>query len=272
MKNEMISHFWKTRDCIRWATHTTRPLDSSHWPQPHAARTNSHVRTMPFPSSLWLFLLLAVTAAVVVYFNGVPTRSGRNLEATVGGVVDLKIISAEADCIHDGTCEASDMYKEKDVEEEVETVGKVDKEGSDEMEIEGEGKEEVETLSKVQEEDSCIDEKERCEEWASMGECEKNPAYMKLRCRKSCLICGEVEIDMGVEQTIKANLAQEIERRLADAKEYMIRDFGRDPKKKRLLELCKNKHADCAIWSVQGECEANPAFMNVSLLLSDSIS
>ena len=32
--------------------------------------------------------------------------------------------------------------------------------------------------------------KSQCPGWAKIGECQKNPAWMKLHCRKSCKICG----------------------------------------------------------------------------------
>jgi hypothetical protein len=35
----------------------------------------------------------------------------------------------------------------------------------------------------------CDDNNERCEEWASNDECEKNPRYMLRECEKSCKVC-----------------------------------------------------------------------------------
>lgn len=37
----------------------------------------------------------------------------------------------------------------------------------------------------------CIDEKDECAGWASMGECEKNPEFMLSSCRKSCGKCNQ---------------------------------------------------------------------------------
>merc|ERR1719356_1278416 len=36
----------------------------------------------------------------------------------------------------------------------------------------------------------CTDDNENCEYWASVGECEANPAYMLENCRKSCGVCS----------------------------------------------------------------------------------
>ena len=41
----------------------------------------------------------------------------------------------------------------------------------------------------------CVDENEKCAQWAASGECKKNPAYMVGKdgyvgaCRKSCKVC-----------------------------------------------------------------------------------
>jgi hypothetical protein len=41
----------------------------------------------------------------------------------------------------------------------------------------------------------CQDLNESCEIWASTGECTSNPAYMHLKCPKSCSICDCVDSD-----------------------------------------------------------------------------
>jgi hypothetical protein len=35
----------------------------------------------------------------------------------------------------------------------------------------------------------CRDEFDDCSYWTGIGECDKNPGFMKIRCRKSCKIC-----------------------------------------------------------------------------------
>ena len=37
----------------------------------------------------------------------------------------------------------------------------------------------------------CIDGDARCGEWAAVGECKNNPAYMLNTCRKACKSCKE---------------------------------------------------------------------------------
>ena len=35
----------------------------------------------------------------------------------------------------------------------------------------------------------CVDNHERCEYWAGTGECDINPNYMLIYCKKSCEVC-----------------------------------------------------------------------------------
>ena len=37
----------------------------------------------------------------------------------------------------------------------------------------------------------CADDNKNCKDWASRGECSKNPKYMKKSCRLSCNVCTE---------------------------------------------------------------------------------
>ena len=56
----------------------------------------------------------------------------------------------------------------------------------------------------------CDDEHDICGEWASSGECEANPGYMRLNCQKACGLCAKKDpsISRGVlpsEKVAKAN-------------------------------------------------------------------
>jgi prolyl 4-hydroxylase len=174
----------------------------------------------------------------------------------------------------DGTCEATEeMYKKTENKEtefkEADTVVENDAVETEDAVEEDKDENDVVTASpeEVSDDEECQDHHEKCEEWASIGECKTNPAYMlsKKGCRKSCLVCGTIEIDLGMEQSLgKGEMAEQIQQRLQAAKEYMLNDFGKDPKKKRLLSLCKNKHRNCALWAVQGECENNERYMKTN--------
>lgn len=36
----------------------------------------------------------------------------------------------------------------------------------------------------------CTDDNDQCQEWSFFGECEKNPSFMNVTCRKACALCG----------------------------------------------------------------------------------
>jgi len=42
----------------------------------------------------------------------------------------------------------------------------------------------------IESESSCRNDQKECEYWASLGECEKNPEYMRESCQQSCNACG----------------------------------------------------------------------------------
>merc|ERR1719427_1445714 len=37
----------------------------------------------------------------------------------------------------------------------------------------------------------CVDDNKHCPDWSKSGECEKNPDYMLVNCRKSCKVCTD---------------------------------------------------------------------------------
>jgi hypothetical protein len=39
-------------------------------------------------------------------------------------------------------------------------------------------------------EEACFDDNEMCEMWSSEGECDLNPTFMLVNCKKSCDVCG----------------------------------------------------------------------------------
>ncbi|KAK3754197.1 hypothetical protein RRG08_028162 [Elysia crispata] len=45
----------------------------------------------------------------------------------------------------------------------------------------------------------CVDEEDNCAAWQKMGECENNPDFMEMNCRKSCKICTS-ETDETAEE------------------------------------------------------------------------
>ena len=50
----------------------------------------------------------------------------------------------------------------------------------------------------------CNDDHTKCPEWAKLGECQENPAYMLRNCKKSCNICNEnLSVDALIEEAWK---------------------------------------------------------------------
>ncbi|XP_033758284.1 cysteine-rich venom protein pseudechetoxin-like [Pecten maximus] len=67
----------------------------------------------------------------------------------------------------------------------------------------------------------CEDKKDKCETWEAMGECSKNPDYMRRNCRKACGECRVTE-----ESTV-----------------------------------CRDNDGRCGTWARGGECENNKEWM-----------
>jgi hypothetical protein len=105
---------------------------------------------------------LLLVAAVVVPGN----ISASSVDVTVGHTT-VKL-DETADCSKDGTCDTGDLYSGEKEEDE------------------GDGYYEDE------DEEECFDNNEKCDRWASLGECEANAGYMLKNCKKSCMICGDV--------------------------------------------------------------------------------
>ncbi|VDO92461.1 unnamed protein product [Soboliphyme baturini] len=81
----------------------------------------------------------------------------------------------------------------------------------------------------------CRDSNDTCAFWASMGECEKNPFWMKPNCQRSCNSCN-----------------------------VLVEDVDKIPSR----EGCINTHVLCQFWKTLGECESNPDWMREFCALS----
>lgn len=138
--------------------------------------------------------------------------------------------------------------------------------------------------SEEEEEQPCEDTHPSCWEWAEMGECQKNPYFMRSGCRASCLLCVNATKwrEEGVdEDTIKfremiANLeteqqhwmtadeeeAEKIQALLADMEIYLrtskdTLDWESDVIKKH----CRNKSDQCILDQYQSNmCEVTLTF------------
>lgn len=77
----------------------------------------------------------------------------------------------------------------------------------------------------------CRDSVKSCRQWAAMGECEKNPYWMKPHCQQSCHSCGVSVADAG----------------------YSMGGYGGN---------CRDSHKLCNFWASKNQCHQNPSFMN----------
>mmetsp|Transcript_17992 Transcript_17992/g.26087 ORF Transcript_17992/g.26087 Transcript_17992/m.26087 type:complete len:494 (+) Transcript_17992:38-1519(+) len=132
--------------------------------------------------------------------------------------------------------------------------------------------EEVCNISKDENED-CKDSNSECAKWASAGECDANPGYMRANCQKSCGSCLtndnrsliETLSKYGEEQEVQGTKVKDSLEIIRETIAYMENDvFGPNPThdipRETALE-CKNRDKLCAFWAAIGECEANIAFM-----------
>lgn len=206
----------------------------------------------------FLTTLVAVAALTgggyFVYNNYSNGNVERKLDSG-GGIEEYSnVAAAAADCTQTGTCDAESMYKETATEDASVTE-------TEQVIVQ---EEVVEKVNEDEDDEDCTDDNDSCSGWASTGECKANPGYMLKSCRKSCLVCGKIDIDMGIEQLIGEGWKESIEDRLQKAHDYMMKDYGRDPTRVGILTLCKNKHPNCAKWAIQGECENNPKYMTTN--------
>jgi prolyl 4-hydroxylase len=145
--------------------------------------------------------------------------------------------------------------------------------------------EEEEDVVSVEE---CVDEHKSCEFWSNHGECEANPNYMLVNCRKSCNTCRQFPVSpqrskhvvdekekvltlsakFGVEQKAEGTEEQQTFLRIKQMIDYMKNHVhAKNPThkmSKQVIRDCSNEHELCALWASQGECEANPSYMLVN--------
>ena len=103
----------------------------------------------------------------------------------------------------------------------------------------------------------CEDLDEECEEWASVGECIRDPLYMLDMCRFSCKCCVADSSDFGIPQRITNSLEKAAEKESVD----YIREI-RSSVTSAVVRTCENKNELCTFWKVLGECKKSEGYMN----------
>ena len=86
-----------------------------------------------------------------------------------------------------------------------------------------------------------------------------------MQCRNSCDSClgihtgGVIQIAPGDDDDVNTR-KYEILSKLLKSQEYIFHEANRNI---QAITKCINKHDLCTYWSINGECETNPKFMNL---------
>nr|XP_006819343.1 PREDICTED: uncharacterized protein LOC102810139 [Saccoglossus kowalevskii] len=106
-------------------------------------------------------------------------------------------------------------------------------------------------------EGDCIDLNQRCEHWASIGECQKNPEYMLQHCKKSCDQCEEeiTTLQTLTEEPITPPLPP------FSTAGPITPPLPPKPTTEEPLGDCIDLNPNCAYWASIGECQKNPEYM-----------
>lgn len=121
----------------------------------------------------------------------------------------------------------------------------------------------------------CDNANVQCEYWASLGECDNNPSYMKTQCRQACGTCdvmiseagaafGEAQVLEGSEFGISRETIQQV---VNDSAAYLAEVEAKEQQADNdstIRPLCRNEEALCSLWAAMGECQANPTYMKKS--------
>jgi ShK domain-like len=103
----------------------------------------------------------------------------------------------------------------------------------------------------------CNDAHESCLTWSQEGECQRNPRYMTLNCRKSCNTC--VDGHGGITQIApEPALREHVMKRLLQTAKY-VRDLS--SRNIQTLKTCHNIDPMCTYWAVKGRCESHVSDM-----------
>ena len=92
-----------------------------------------------------------------------------------------------------------------------------------------------------------------CEHWATMGECEKNPGFMQTGCASAC---ARLLLD-----TLPAEECARIWEEGGCARPSTLSQCKTTCLSRLKPTVTDDGEGNCWYWSTDGECEANPTFM-----------
>ena len=132
---------------------------------------------------------------------------------------------------------------------------------------------------------SCVDTDDRCSVWSSVGECGGNEEFMRKACPQSCGFCSSdndgdeyvaaaaadalagLGAEYGEPQTAEGHREEETRALIAKTDEYMTTKVFVEEEYRSVRDDCRNRDPLCSFWAVEGECQANPAYMIVGSLV-----
>ncbi|XP_071525279.1 zinc metalloproteinase nas-4-like isoform X2 [Panulirus ornatus] len=117
--------------------------------------------------------------------------------------------------------------------------------------------------------EECLDNDQYCQEWADRGECEANPTWMNVNCRRACRQCGGATGKECQDHSVHCRMWTETDE-CANNPDYMsifckkscglCHDHEADsPKPKK----CEDKNKYCSAWSNIAQCRINMEYMLV---------
>ncbi|XP_074654673.1 von Willebrand factor A domain-containing protein 2-like [Tubulanus polymorphus] len=122
----------------------------------------------------------------------------------------------------------------------------------------------------------CVDDHNKCDFWANIGECVKNPDWMLINCKKSCNVCKSGDKAAEITGECKNDAPQCVYwAKIGECEEnpgYMKSKCRQSCKVctggKPIVEKCEDYHKNCAYWASIGECAKNPKYMLASCGIS----
>ncbi|XP_042871755.1 zinc metalloproteinase nas-4-like isoform X1 [Penaeus japonicus] len=112
--------------------------------------------------------------------------------------------------------------------------------------------------------DQCEDTSEYCTTWSDLGECQKNPTWMSVNCRKACRQCGAAtgkECQDNNSYCAFWAESEECTKNAAYMTVYCKLSCGVCHSGEDYTPKCEDKHKYCSAWHKAGQCRANPNYM-----------
>jgi prolyl 4-hydroxylase len=124
----------------------------------------------------------------------------------------------------------------------------------------------------------CRNMHESCTYWSLIGECNKNSDYMNTQCAPACQSCHPLHVeasyplnhednitlgsDIGIIQSIHDDQYKDkILILIEKTRRYIEEQVHVESQNDKVRNLCRNKHTSCTYWSLLGECDTNPDYM-----------